>query len=175
MRAKKPVEDYRPMVEVQGCAEAWHCLEGSYGGYLGNVRTTWERVTEENRREADEGRQTPYLGVEIRCALIEASIHSLAKNIPPKLIAALAFICQMPDEHQCASALYLLAFRLSPDLYPEVLAAIAEILSVLARRTRRDLLSDFQALAPVIHALGGEQAVVETFQAIQDTGRWWPF
>lgn len=50
----------------------------------------------------------------------------------------------------------------------------AETLPVLARRTRQDLLSDLESLAPVIHALGGEPAAAETFRAIQDVARWWP-
>jgi len=49
-----------------------------------------------------------------------------------------------------------------------------ETLHTLARRTRRDLLSDLSALAPLIYALGGPEAIVGTFQAIQDVGRWWP-
>lgn len=47
-------------------------------------------------------------------------------------------------------------------------------LPALARRTRADLLSDLQALVPVIATLGGETAVVETFNAVADVGRWWP-
>jgi hypothetical protein len=48
------------------------------------------------------------------------------------------------------------------------------LLHLLARRTRKDLLSDLRAFAPVIVALGGEKAAEETFGAIQDVGRWWP-
>jgi len=49
-----------------------------------------------------------------------------------------------------------------------------ETLSDLARRTRQDILSDLRALAPLIAALGGQEAVAETFRTIQSTGRWWP-
>ena len=45
---------------------------------------------------------------------------------------------------------------------------------LLVGHTRENLLSDLRALEPVIAALGGAQAVVETFHAIQDVGRWWP-
>ena len=38
----------------------------------------------------------------------------------------------------------------------------------------RDLLMDLSALVPVLAALGGAEAVAETFRAIQDVGRWWP-
>jgi hypothetical protein len=48
------------------------------------------------------------------------------------------------------------------------------LLHALARRPRRDLLSDIRTLAPVIAALGGPEAVAETVRAIQDVGRWWP-
>ena len=58
-----------------------------------------------------------------------------------------------------------------PDhLYP----LWAETLPILARRTRPELLIDLGDLAPVIHALGGQEAVGETFRAIRDVGRWWP-
>lgn len=50
----------------------------------------------------------------------------------------------------------------------------ANLLRALACRPRRHLLSDLHALAPVIAALGGPEAVTETFRAIQDVGRWWP-
>jgi len=49
-----------------------------------------------------------------------------------------------------------------------------ETLSDLARRARQDILSDLRVLAPLIAALGGQEAVAETFRAIQSTGRWWP-
>jgi hypothetical protein len=63
-----------------------------------------------------------------------------------------------------------LAKRERPALYP----LWAETLPVLVSRTRRNLLSDLRALAPVIAKLGGAEAVAETFRAIQDVGRWWP-
>jgi len=49
-----------------------------------------------------------------------------------------------------------------------------DTLHVLATRTRQDLLADIHALSPVIARLGGQEAVAETFRAIQDVGRWWP-
>jgi hypothetical protein len=48
------------------------------------------------------------------------------------------------------------------------------ILPFLANRVRADLLVDLIALAPVIDTMGGSEAVVETFHAIQDVRRWWP-
>lgn len=40
--------------------------------------------------------------------------------------------------------------------------------------TRQRLLSTLGDSGPVLAALGGEEAVAETFHAIQDVGRWWP-
>jgi hypothetical protein len=69
-----------------------------------------------------------------------------------------------------ASPLAELAEYSPPVLYP----VWSETLHVLATRTRRDLLSDLHTLEPVLSALGGTEAVTETFRAIQDVGRWWP-
>jgi hypothetical protein len=49
-----------------------------------------------------------------------------------------------------------------------------EILPVLARRPRKDLVIDLEGLASVIIAVGGPMAAVEVTCAIQDVGRWWP-
>jgi hypothetical protein len=49
-----------------------------------------------------------------------------------------------------------------------------DTLHTLARRTCLDLLSDFDALSSWIFALGGKEAIAETFRAIRDVGRWWP-
>ncbi|MBR8832807.1 MAG: hypothetical protein DSM106950_01870 [Stigonema ocellatum SAG 48.90 = DSM 106950] len=48
-----------------------------------------------------------------------------------------------------------------------------ETLEILARRTRKDLLSDLGALIPVINSLGEAQAIEEIASAIQDVSRWW--
>ena len=44
----------------------------------------------------------------------------------------------------------------------------------LATRARPDFLSDLRALCPTLVALGGQEAVVETYAAVEDVGRWWP-
>ncbi|MEZ0395411.1 MAG: hypothetical protein ABWK53_03125, partial [Anaerolineales bacterium] len=138
-RACAPLADLRRLVETKAWAEAWESLEGGFGGYLGDGGAVWRRAIEENRRAAETDAAVPELGLEIRCALIEASIHSLAANLPPKLPAllvqhgywtprqALAYIRQMPDEDQQADALAALAPHLPPELLPEALAAAREI------------------------------------------------
>ena len=68
--------------------------------------------------------------------------------------------------------------ELAPHLAQLSLADLAppwqETLTFLAIHIRRDLMAGVRSLAPVIAALGGEEAVTETFRAIQDVGRWWP-
>jgi predicted MPP superfamily phosphohydrolase len=43
----------------------------------------------------------------------------------------------------------------------------------LATRARPDFLSDLRALCPTLVALGGQEAVAETYAAVEDVGRWW--
>jgi hypothetical protein len=78
------------------------------------------------------------------------------------------------NEYARTAALGTLAPRLiqipRQDLYP----MWQETLPVLARRTRRDLLTDLRALVPVIVALGGSDAITATFRAIQDVATQWP-
>ena len=218
-RAAAPLEEFRPLVHTRAWAEAWEAMEGSFGGYLGDVRACWERAAAEDGRAAARGDAAAHLGDEIRCALIEASIRSLAANLPPELVAALvrhhqwtprqalAYIRQNPDKWTRVETLgKLLPFLERPEHLAEALAAAREIqeayprarvlaalaeplaklprpalhpswhetLSSLARRTRRDLLADLEALIPVIHALSGEAAIAETACAIQDVTCWWP-
>jgi hypothetical protein len=93
---------------------------------------------------------------------------------------ALSTAREIGDEHDRAAALAELARRLAA-LPRSVVASLwveaqdgATLLRFSARRSRPDLLSDIRALAPLIAALGGDEAIAETFHAIQDVGRWWP-
>ena len=49
-----------------------------------------------------------------------------------------------------------------------------EVLHSLSVDTRQVFYLNLQALAPVIFALGGSEAVTETSLAVQDVGHWWP-
>ena len=60
-------------------------------------------------------------------------------------------------------------------LAPEALySGWREFLQVLAAHSREDVLRGLGVLIPVIHSLGGSEAIIVTFRAIQDVGRWWP-
>jgi hypothetical protein len=145
-RAAAPLEEFRPLVHTRAWAEAWEAMEGSFGGYLGDVRACWERAAAEDGRAAARGDAAAHLGDEIRCALIEASIRSLAANLPPELVAALvrhhqwtprqalAYIRQNPDERTRVETLEkLLPFLERPEHLAEALAAAREIQDADAR------------------------------------------
>ncbi|MCP4548694.1 MAG: hypothetical protein GY835_19730 [bacterium] len=93
---------------------------------------------------------------------------------------ALAAARQYEDENKRTQALSALTTHLTTLSRPELTRIWLQeqeggnLLHFLARRTRKDLLVDLQVLAPVIAALGGREAVPETFRAIQDVGEWWP-
>ncbi len=126
-RAGAPLEAFRRLVETVAWARAWEALQGSYSGYLSDVQAVWRHAEDANREALsswkaapsapDDSLTLPAIGLEIRCALIQASIHSLATNLPPELPAllvehnlwtpaqALAYIHQMPNEEQRSEAL----------------------------------------------------------------------
>jgi hypothetical protein len=113
--------------------------EGQAAVFLEDVRRLWAWAREEDARAAAQGDEAPHLGDEIRCALIEASLHSLTANLPMELPAllvqhslwtprqALTYIRQNPDEWQRAEAFEKLLPFLPPELLPEALAAAREI------------------------------------------------
>jgi hypothetical protein len=49
-----------------------------------------------------------------------------------------------------------------------------EALTVLAQRTREELLSDLGALSALVARLGGAEAVAGAVAALEDVRRWWP-
>jgi len=104
--------------------------------------------------------------------------EALAGLVPylsePLLQGALAAVREIGWRSVRAKALAGLAPRLT-QLPPQHLYTLwQETLPILADRPRQHLFADLRALEPVIAALGGVEAVTETFHAIQDVGRWWP-
>ncbi len=111
-------------------ARARYQYDGSYAGYLLDLERTRRWV--ESEAGWDIGRQ-------IRCALIESSIRSLAGNIEPKLLrqlvetglwspaVALDHLPQIPDESQRTRALAEITPLLPDELKGEALAAAQAI------------------------------------------------
>ncbi len=78
------------------------------------------------------------------------------------------------DESYRAQALAALAPKLAKLNRGKLLPLWEETLRFSSTHSRADLLADFDALAPIIAALGGAEAICESCRAIQDVGRWWP-
>jgi hypothetical protein len=126
-------------------AAAGEALEGAYSLFLHDVARAWESCVKADREATARGEPALWLGGEIRCALMEASLHSLAGNIPPALLVALvqqkvwtpvqglAYARQMPDPQQRAEALSALAPYLPSDLLPTAFAAAQDISNASAR------------------------------------------
>lgn len=66
-----------------------------------------------------------------------------------------------------------LADKLSQIQKNSLFSLWQDTLYVLSLHTRPNLLSGIKALTPVIFALGGQKAVKDTADAIQDVSRWW--
>jgi hypothetical protein len=102
-------------------AAAGEALEGAYSLFFHDVARAWWACAAADREATARGEPAPYLGGEVRCALVETSLHSLAGNIPPALLAALvekgvwtpaqslAYARQVPNPEQQAEALAKLA------------------------------------------------------------------
>lgn len=107
-------------------------------------------------------------------------VEALA-GLAPRLAAsghqeeALAVAREIGNDIYHARALGGIALHLVEHLPPiEIYPIWHETLHTLTSHTRRDTLANLRALAPVIVALGGKEALTETFHAIEDVGRWWP-
>jgi hypothetical protein len=87
---------------------------------------------------------------------------------------ALAMARDLADDPSRVRVLDRLAPHLAQLPEDELYPLWAETLPVLASRPRPKLFGSLRAMAPVMNALGGEEAVAETFRAIQEVGRWWP-
>jgi len=121
-------------------------------------------------------RQVPEAGQRAK-ALAALSPHLPEPLREEALREALDAARKIRDEGYRAQALAGLVPRLAEWAGREPVAARQawqETLHLLARRTRRDLLSDLRALSPLLAVLGGAEAVAATFRAIQSVGRWWP-
>jgi hypothetical protein len=126
-RAGAGPEDWLRLVHGAWAA-AGEALEGAYSLFFHDVARAWRACAAADREATARGEPAPYLGGEVRCALVETSLHSLAGNIPPALLAALvekgvwtpaqslAYARQVPNPEQQAEALAKLAPHLPTDL-----------------------------------------------------------
>jgi hypothetical protein len=91
----------------------------------------------------------------------------------PETLAAARSIQDESKLGRRADALSSLADKLSQIQKTQLFSLWRETLHILSVHTRPNLLSDIKALTPVIFTLGGQEAVKDTADAIQDVSRWW--
>jgi hypothetical protein len=139
---------------------AWYTaqdeIDPSGGRYLNDVRQAWQVAEAHNQAAVAAGRLTPYLGREVHCALIAASLQNYSANIPPVLLEAiiqkgvrppawgLAIVQQQRTERAQAETLAALAPHLSPPLLAEALAFTRTLTPARAQATA------LAALAPYL-------------------------
>jgi hypothetical protein len=100
------------------------------------------------------------------------ALSSLARHFPEILSEALEATRAIQDEYYRANALSGMIPPLKSSSFD--FSFWKESLHVLARRERKNLLTDISELSSVITALGGSEALAQTARAIQDVGRQWP-
>jgi hypothetical protein len=100
--------------------------------YLSDVASAWHLVEESSRALVAAGKAAP-VSLELRYALLSASVSSVAANVPPSLLTALldrgslsepeavAYARRTPDPVDRVEALVRLSARLKPPLLQDVL------------------------------------------------------
>jgi hypothetical protein len=145
--AGRPGEVHRLLTLLTGeCRNAWFEARTAYGdtsGYLADVESAW-RLADSAARTEDGGR-TRAVGLQVRYALVTASVRSLAGNIPNSLLIllldhgswappqALTYVRQIPNSGQRTEALKHLGRYLPVPYLDEALVVALEIEDVLAR------------------------------------------
>ncbi|EIJ41450.1 NACHT domain protein [Beggiatoa alba B18LD] len=76
---------YFPLLQ-KNWATAWESYEGSWHGYLNNLKIILSTFQRYNATQLNKA----YLATEIRCILLSATIHTLNNNLPVELVIELA-------------------------------------------------------------------------------------
>ena len=144
-RAEQPIEKWLPLIHHQQWAQAWFTVEGAYGGYSQDVQRVWNQSKVFDYLAINNNDKAPYLGQQIRCALIEASLHSLVSNIPVELIPILVhaglwtlpqtgvYLRQMTESEQQSLAIRTLIPSLSDEQVPETSSLVRALQDEEAR------------------------------------------
>lgn len=132
-RSKQGIQSYLPLINTRFWADAWHVQEGPYGNYLADIYRVWKEAHYKNIAACTENKNAPYLLIEIQCALIAASIRSVAANLPPEFVLALlksqvwtpaqslSYALQIPEPYQRNIALVKLFPHLPRELQSQIL------------------------------------------------------
>lgn len=125
-----------------GWRQAWFHLEGSYSGFLGDLNLTWSRLEHADRAALEQMGTPRHVGDALRCALGDASVRSLAKNMSPTLLLtlverglwsspqALAYARQAPARERVAASSGILPHlpeAVRPEVTDELLRTVRSI------------------------------------------------
>lgn len=157
-----PAETLLTLV-CHGWIRAWEVLEGNYAGFLNDVERAWKAAEHENEDAIAKGEVAPRIGDEVRCALVRASINSLAANMPVELIVQLVkhqkwtfqqglfYARQIPDNDRRAAALVRLVteLKIPEDLQDQILdEVLASASGIQSSWDRAELLVPLAPLLP---------------------------
>jgi hypothetical protein len=149
--------------EDSAATNAWFAARdvvADLSGYLGDVATGWQAAEEASRRELERGEQAASIGLELRYALLTASVGSLAGGLPVALLAALVekgmwtverahgYAHQVRDPAHRAAALGSLAPRLPDRERTRALAdALAAVRAIGSERQPSEAVSAAEWIA----------------------------
>ncbi len=138
-RANAPVEKFLPLIEKPAWQQACFVAEGAYPGYLRDVKRVWKACVAIDRHQIEQGQKAHLLGKEIRCALIEASLYSISRNVTPDFLAQLFeagiwgwsqtlkhLRAKLPQDQRAAALKSLIPLLPEPAL-PEVLSLVQNL------------------------------------------------
>jgi hypothetical protein len=90
------------------------------------------------------------------------------------LRAGLDCALSVPDDNDRSDALAGYAEAAAPLAPTVLLPTVRAVLGRAPTLSRRSLLTDLGAFAPVIARVGAQQAIEDIATAIEDAARWWP-
>jgi hypothetical protein len=79
----------------------------------------------------------------------------------------------LEDEFSDDLALFKILTLLSEQNFSEVYSHWDQTLNAFAHRTRKNMLLDLCFFVPLLSKYGGDEALLETANAIESTGNWW--
>ncbi len=155
-----PAEAFLPLVS-DGWRKAWEALEGTDTGFLNEVIKTWQAAERHDELMVKDNQIALFISCEVRCALCQASVNSLTRNIPPSLlillvktgiwtsVQGLAYAKLLSEPEQQVKVLVELVPRLPDNLRLEVcLHALTIAEEMEDERDKAEALSKITPLLP---------------------------
>jgi hypothetical protein len=111
---------------------------------------------------------------EVKGTALSGLLPRLAEQGVEQAHRAFHIACEVIDSKARITALTALVPRILKLPAPDLYSLWANVLHILSKRTRPVLLSDLDALIPVLAQLGGGKALEEVTEALVDVASCWP-